>query len=234
MFQHNFLPFTELATVTLHNARYYITPEGPKYPSVTSVLGRASDQTWLKEWKERVGEEEARKISFSAMGKGTTVHTACEWFLRNDPKLAFKLSKVMPTTLAAFAKIRPILQKYVAEVYGIELPLYSHDLKTAGRTDALVKLKSVKAILDFKTTRGAFMPKEESDIENYFLQTTAYALMAEERHGIEVPAIAILLTNGLDRPQFFVREKKNYVEKTKEIFYAQAKEEELRMVNADK
>jgi CRISPR/Cas system-associated exonuclease Cas4 (RecB family) len=118
--------------------------------------------------------------------------------------------------------VRPVLDRYVEGVLGIELPLYSDVLKAAGRTDAVVIYKKVNMVVDFKTTRSQ-EPKTESDIQNYFYQTTAYAMMVEERYGIKVPAIMIILTNGFGRPQIFVREKDKYKKRTMELFDAASK-----------
>jgi len=50
---------TEVDTDTLPSGRTYHTPDG-SYPSITTILGKTSDHTWLQKWIERVGEEEAR------------------------------------------------------------------------------------------------------------------------------------------------------------------------------
>lgn len=225
MFKHNFLDFDNLSARLTDTGRYYKTPEGIEYPSVTTVLGRASDNTWLEEWRKRVGKEKADGISRQAMAKGTALHNLCESFLLNDPEFELKKRKVMPTTLMAFSGVRKVLEQYITTIYGVECSLYSHDLKTAGRADCLCKFGGENVVLDFKTTKS-MEPKKESDIQNYFYQSTCYALMTEQLTGVKFPGIVILLTNSHDKPQLFVREKAKYIAKTKEIFYEQARIEE--------
>ena len=45
--------------------RYYATPSGSLYPSITSILGEFS-KTSILEWRKRVGETEANKVSGKA------------------------------------------------------------------------------------------------------------------------------------------------------------------------
>jgi genome maintenance exonuclease 1 len=222
MFDLQLLPQLDIRVDNTDNGRFYVTPEGNRYHSVTTALGKVSDTSWLQEWKDRVGEEEANRISKQAMAKGSALHELCEKYLLNDPKFKRDLIRAMPTTLGSFASVRPVLDRYVEGVLGIELPLYSDVLKAAGRTDAVVIYKKVNMVVDFKTTRSQ-EPKTESDIQNYFYQTTAYAMMVEERYGIKVPAIMIILTNGFGRPQIFVREKDKYKKRTMELFDAASK-----------
>ena len=61
MFKQEYMEFSELSAEIVEGiGRVYTTPDGNKYPSVTTVLGAGSDQSWLQEWKDRVGEKEAR------------------------------------------------------------------------------------------------------------------------------------------------------------------------------
>jgi len=228
-FKHGLLKFPDLSARLTPEGRYYKTPSGKEYPSVTTVIGRASDMTWLEAWRDRIGRDKADRISKQAMAKGTAVHNICESFLLNDPDFRQKYLKLMPTTQMSFVGIRKVLEKYVETIYGIECPLYSYELKTAGRADCLCKFAGENVVLDFKTTRD-MKPKKESDIKNYFFQLTAYALMAEQLTNLEFPGIVVCLTNGHDAPQLFVREKKKYIEKTKEIFYEQGKLEDAKQV----
>ena len=222
MFIHKLLPQLDIRVENTDNGRFYITPEGNRYHSVTTALGKVSDMSWLQAWKDRVGEEEANKISKIAMSKGSALHALCESYLLNDPDFKRNLSRAMPTTIGSFASVRPVLDRYVEGVLGIELPLYSDVLKAAGRTDAVVFYKGVNMVIDFKTTRSQ-EPKTESDIQGYFYQTTAYAMMVEERYNISVPAIMIILTNGFGKAQCFVRRKDKYLHETMELFDAASK-----------
>ena len=77
MFNHIHHELDELEQINEANARYYETPEGKRYPSVTSVVGIRSKSDIL-EWRKRVGEEEANRISRRAANRGTKIHSYCE------------------------------------------------------------------------------------------------------------------------------------------------------------
>ena len=147
MFKHTLIDFDELKTSNENGSRYYVTPDGNKYPSVTTVCGLATKDA-IKAWRKRVGNEAANKISRKASSRGTKVHKLCEDYVANK-ELDFK--KVQPNNLFMFKQIKPILDAYLEDVYAIECPLYSDYLKTAGRVDLIGKFKGKPAIIDFKT-----------------------------------------------------------------------------------
>ena len=72
----------KLQQVNENGTRYYVTPEGNKYPSITTVLS-AYNIGHIMEWRKRVGEEQANKISRQASGRGTRIHTLCEKYIDN-------------------------------------------------------------------------------------------------------------------------------------------------------
>ena len=71
LMKYNYL--TDVKTETLKTGRTYYTPDGA-YPSITTILGKTADNTWLQKWIERVGEEEAARVSKEATDRGTLVH----------------------------------------------------------------------------------------------------------------------------------------------------------------
>jgi genome maintenance exonuclease 1 len=107
--------------------------------------------------------------------------------------------------------------KHVDNILGIELPLYSTVLKTAGRCDLIAEFDGVPSIIDFKTSRRL---KKEEWIESYFLQTTVYSMMFEYMYKIEIPQIAILIAVDHEEPQLFVKDRGEYVNRVIEIFTA--------------
>jgi hypothetical protein len=189
MFNHAFLPVTEIDSVTSpEGERRYTLPDGTVYPSVTTIIGRLDpDPQWKADWIERVGEDEATKITKRALRQGSEVHKLAEKYIGNDPHWA---RGSMPIHKAMFMQIRPLLDANLGDVYGIEFPVWSHSLKTAGRIDLPAVWGGIPSIVDFKT---ASWPKEESDIGGYFLQTGAYATMFEEITGISLPQVVILM-----------------------------------------
>lgn len=204
MFTHEFVELTPLSTTTIDGKRHYQTPDGQVYPSVTTITSLHGKEGIL-EWRKRVGEEEANKISNKAATRGTRVHKLCEDYLNNE--LSFE--GAMPNSIALFKQMQPYLDKYIGKVYGIECPLYSHHLRVAGKSDCIAQFDGKNAVVDFKT---ANKPKQEHWIQNYFMQCAAYAVAFEERTGIPVPRIAIVVAVEGDSPQLFVKKRDDYVD----------------------
>lgn len=218
IFKRKALPPIELKEVRIDGRRHYVTPEGNKYPSVTTILGATKDNTGLLEWRKRVGEEEANKITNRATKRGTGMHTICEEYLKNNTNPT-KGQSVLAIEL--FNNIKPILDEHVEEVFGNEIPLYSDELKTAGKTDLFCRFMGTGTIVDFKSSTRE---KREEWIEDYFLQSTCYAMMVEERYRHIAPlyvsqiAIIIALEEGEQKYQLFVKKTHNYRNKVKERF----------------
>ena len=197
----------DLKTKTTEEGRRYITPDGDAYPSVTTVLSDYNKAAIL-EWRKRVGNEEANKISRLASSRGTRVHSLCENYLKNDlPDM--KIKTLMPDVKQMFNSIRPVMDERISVVYALEQALYSNKLQLAGRVDAIAKWDGSTSIIDFKTSSK---PKKEEWIQNYFYQCTAYALMAEEILKQKIDQIVVLIAVNENEPQVFVKEKDEYVE----------------------
>jgi hypothetical protein len=168
--------------------RIYTTPEGNRYPSVTTVIGAASDKTFLEKWKKRVGEAEAKKISVQATRRGTAVHTLVENYLCNDASYA---KGHMPNNIMSFRKIQPHLDEHLGRIAGLEVPLYSDRLRVAGRVDCIAEWDGAWSVVDFKTSKRE---KARDDIHDYFIQCSAYAMMMFEATGILCKQSVILMT----------------------------------------
>ena len=212
-FVHRFYHFDDLKSEIRESGRVYTLPSGKVVDSVTTILGRQEDkQKVLAEWKKRVGEEEAQKVSTQASNRGTALHSLCEKYLLNEPSYT---RGAMPTNVDSFKQLKPILDERVGKIFAIEAPLYSETLNTAGRSDCIAEFDGIPTIIDFKTSRKI---KKEEWIENYFLQATCYSLMVEELTNLKVPQIAILITVDHEKPQVFVKDRNLYVDKVREIF----------------
>lgn len=206
LFEHVKLhDFVDLHADTTPNGRYYKTPEGNSYPSVTTVLNAVSDHTWLDEWKARVGEEEARRISGQAARRGTAFHELAEKYLLNDPNYT---RGHMPANIASFNQIKPFLDQHVTEIAGLEIALYSDFLRIAGRTDCVAKWDGTLSIIDFKTSRRK---KERNDIINYFQQESIYAYMFYERTGIPVTQLVTVMTVDDSEPLIFIEKTRDHI-----------------------
>ena len=207
MFEHEEgLFFPELTAEMTDKGRFYSTPEGRKYPSVTTILGHGSDQTWLQAWKDRVGEEEVKRISGQASRRGTAVHEITEQYLRNNPAYAVGH---MPGNIASFRYIKPYLDRHIKKVYGLEVPLYSDKLRAAGRVDCFAAWDDELSIVDFKTSKKE---KSREDIHNYFLQCAMYSYMVFERTGLLPRKIVIVMTVDNSEPLIFEEKSRDWIE----------------------
>lgn len=175
-FQHKFLPKLELKRIDTDQGRFYETPDGT-FPSVTTVLKQRLSQESLERWRENVGEAYANKVATQARRRGTALHNILESYMMND--ITYD-QDVMPINLEAFSRIQRHLDEHVTTVYGIEYPLYSTELKTAGTADLIVDWDQKRTILDLKTARKL---KKVSFYFGYFVQATCYGLMLNERLG---------------------------------------------------
>ena len=209
MFNHeNTLGDIELETSTVDGKRCYVTPTGEKYPSVTTILSDYKKDSII-EWRKRVGEKEANKISTQASRRGTKVHKLCEDYLNNE----LSTKEYTPDNVEMFKSIQPTLDE-IELVYAQERTLYSHHLKTAGRVDCVGKFRGKNHIIDFKTSSK---PKKKEWIDNYFMQGSAYSVMWEEMTGVPVPYIAIIIAVADDVPQVFVENRDTLINKFIEI-----------------
>ena len=207
IFNHVKLPQLDfdLKVETTDSGRLYATPTGEKYKSITTVLSNHNKQA-IMEWRERIGAEEATKISTKAATRGTKVHKICEDYINNEiPEL--KMQMMMPDLKEMFFKIKPIIDEKLGDVYAQEQALYSHRLKIAGRVDLIGYWNGKLSVIDFKTSTKQ---KEESYIQNYFMQCTAYALMFSELTGQWIDDIVVLIATGEGEAQLFERQIHDY------------------------
>jgi genome maintenance exonuclease 1 len=197
----------DMKAVTTDDGRVYQTPDGKKYPSITTVLSSYNKKA-LFEWRARVGEEEANRIARKASNRGTKLHTVCENYLLGEIS-QMKMQSMMPDTKELFMQLRPFIDESVGRVFGIEQPLFSHELKIAGRCDCIAEWNGELAIIDYKS---ASREKTEDGILNYFMQCTAYAEMFEERTGMPINQIVVAIAVENGQPQIFKKDKSAYIE----------------------
>ena len=203
--EHNWTLLREDGT----NGRVYVTPEGYRMPSVTTVLGWQKKDS-LKEWRKRVGEEEANRISTLAARRGTKVHSVCELYLNNEPLT----ESIDAITMDMFKSIQPLIDARIDDIYAIELPMYSKHLGVAGTTDCIAKFDGKTSIIDFKTSSKL---KKEEWIDDYFMQTACYAVMFEERTGIPVSQLVIIIAVENNVPQIFIQKRDVWIGKAIEV-----------------
>lgn len=165
--------------------RLYVTESGEKYPSVTTALGKIGKKK-IYEWRKRVGNEVANKISTQASRAGTAVHNIAEDYVLGQ----LDEKEANPIALTTFRTIQPYLDNNVNLIHGIELQMYSDKLRTAGTADLICEYNGKKTMLDFKTSKRW---KKKEEITTYFMQGAAYSQMVKEHYDVDIEQIIILM-----------------------------------------
>ena len=215
MFKHVPVELQPITATNKDGVRLYETPEGNKYPSITTVLSVRNKQG-LMEWRKRVGDEVANHISRTAAARGTKVHHMCEDYLNNmesEWPEKFKEHKKNFLPWCLFKQLRNEALCHINDIYAQEAGLYSDKYKVAGRVDCIAKYKGTLSIIDFKTST-----KEKNDVwnENYYIQGSAYAEMFGERTGIEISQVVILVVTEDGTVQEFIKDKQDYLNRLSE------------------
>ena len=198
--------FPTLKRVDSPQGRVYQTITGLKYPSVTSVLSMM-DKSSLHEWRKRVGEEEANRVSARAARRGTAIHSLCEEYLygKNPEPSMFDAQ--------TFNSIKPHLDK-IDNIHALESKLYSDYLQVAGTVDCIAEFDGRLSVIDFKTSRRL---KSREDIPGYFIQTAAYAVAFEERTGIPVSRLVIIMAVDDEQPLIFKEKRDDWIDQFIEL-----------------
>ena len=185
--------------------RFY-SINGQNYPSVTSVLG-VKKKKELANWRQSIGEDVANWEMGRAARRGKSTHTLVEQYLKGEP-----LTERSVLPLGLFKLIRPYVEQ-IDNIHMIEQVMYSKELGLAGQCDCIGEYNGKLSVIDFKT---ANKERKEAWVDNYFLQTTAYAIMYEELYGKSIDQIVVLIASEDGAMQAFIKEKKDYVDTLKE------------------
>lgn len=196
-------PVPKLDQINENGTRLYATPDGKKYPSVTTILSSHGREA-IQAWKDRIGHEAANKISTAAARRGTKIHSYTEAYLLNDTS---RFDGRDLATQELFEDFKPILEP-INNIHCLETRLYSHHLRLAGTVDCIAEYNGTLAVIDFKTSSK---PKKHEWIHNYFMQASAYAIMYEELTGIGVPDIHILISVENEGTQIFSEKRNRWV-----------------------
>ena len=183
MFTHVDCELPKLKRQNIDGARYY-TVNGRPMVSITSVTSHWNKQIFV-DWRKRIGEAEANRITKRATSRGTATHELIENHLLNKE---VEFDKPSPKML--FLQAKETL-KNINNIYALEKSLFSEELGVAGTVDCIAEYNGELSIIDFKT---AEKPKPRDWIENYFVQAAAYACMFFERTGIPVKKLVIIMT----------------------------------------
>ena len=188
----------EVEPVSKDGVRFYPIPGADKYyPSVTSITSYKNAQ-FFKEWRNRIGEDEANRITARTTQRGTAFHSITEDYINGELNLD-KYLENNPLSVRMFQSAKSELNR-IDNIHCLETFLYSHYLGLAGRVDCIAEFDGELAVIDFKTSTKS---KQEDHIEHYFVQETAYAAMFLERAGIEVKKIVTLIATEEGSTQVF-------------------------------
>ena len=208
-FNHYASSLLDLKTENVDGKRHYVTPDGNKYISITTLLSNLS-KAGIQKWRNRVGEEEANRISTKASRQGTGVHSICESYIKNEDGF---LDGRMPNEVEMFQSIESLLD-CIDDVHCVEGALYSDELKLAGRTDLIAEFDNQLAVIDYKTSRKI---KTWEMCHSYFMQGAFYAMAYEERTGIPINNIVIIMAIENEKPLLFKETKDRWIEPLNQV-----------------
>lgn len=204
-FKHIDIELPKLERETIDGVRYYKVPDNEellRLVSITSVTSHKNRQIFVN-WRKRVGEEEADKITRQSTSRGTDMHTLVENYLYNRD-----LPEVQPLSDFLFKISKSTLNR-INNIHALEGSLYSKQLGIAGTVDCIAQFDGELAIIDFKTSKK---PKPREWIEHYFVQCMAYGCMLYELTGISVKKLVIIMAceNG-ECVVYEERDKSKYI-----------------------
>ncbi len=169
------------------DSRLYLTPDGDALPSVTTILSKTKDKTFLKQWRAKVGEANAEKIIRDSAQIGTALHQYIERLVNGEK---YKdLTKIGIQAEKMAKKIVEEAFKDITEVWGSEVHLYNPG-KYAGTADMIAIYKGRPAIIDFKQTNR---PKKREWIQDYLMQLAAYAQAHNALFNTEIDQGVVLM-----------------------------------------
>lgn len=183
--------YPNLKRIQTPAGRQYVGEDDNPVPSVTTILSETGDKTALLNWKKRVGEAEAQRISTESAGLGTKVHNALEKYILQEE---YEIKGNNLISIMANRMLDSMINEgfaHVDELWGTEVGLIAKGLY-AGTSDAIGLHNGEPAIIDFKTAKKI---KKREWIEDYFMQGAAYALAHNEMFGTDIKKIVILMVD---------------------------------------
>ena len=171
--------------------------DGVAYPSVSTILAATkpkTDRLALQRWRQRLGYQQAQQITTQATRRGTSIHTAINYFLAG---------KNLPNDVAAnlyWHSIKPVLES-VSEVHLLESAVYHRSQGYAGRFDCLGEWEGELCVFDWKT---AAKPKKLEWITDYCLQITAYTAAINNLYHVQIDRALIAIALQEQPAQLFL------------------------------
>lgn len=178
---------TDLVSKNYRGQRWYQSPNGVWYPSITTVLSNTGDKTGLDAWRASIGALEADKHTKRSTDRGTAVHDMCEKMLKNvdNPTDGHDRDHIQ-----SFNRLKIYLKK-INNIRYQEQAMFSDVLRVAGRVDLIADFQGTLSVVDFKTSTKS---KQDDQLLDYYIQETFYALACLEMYGIEIRDIVTVMT----------------------------------------
>ncbi len=201
----NKFDYIELTRQTVNGSRKYITPDGFAVPSVTTILDATKSEESkqaLQNWRKRVGPAQAQAITTEAAGRGTRMHKWLENYVKTGETGEPGSN---PYSLQSHQMAQSIITKglvHCNEYWGTEVSLYFPEVY-AGTTDLVGVHSGDEAIMDHKQTNK---PKKREWIDDYFIQTAAYATAHNEVWGTKIRKGVIFMCSAANEYQEFIVE----------------------------
>jgi len=160
---------------------------GARLPSVTTVLAKTKDQSYLTAWKNKVGHDKAESIKNLSSKRGTAMHKFLESHIQG-----VGYDDLTPIGCEAKPMAEKIIEMGltpISEYHGSEVMLHYPGLY-AGSTDLVCMHNDLETIVDFKQ---ANQPKRKEWIEDYFIQIAAYAMAHDAYYGSTIEQGVIMI-----------------------------------------
>lgn len=196
----------KLKQINSNGSRVYETPTGKKYPSVTSITNFGTKSS-LMEWRNRVGEEEANKISARASSRGTRIHQLCEDYLTGK--------SINPSMfdIEVWNQFKSEIH-FIDNIHCMEDRLFSDILMVAGTVDLIAEYKGQLSIIDWKTSTRT---KTIDDVNGYLMQCAAYAQAFGEMTDIWIDDLVVIIgTDDRNDPVVFTEKTDIWLKKFKQ------------------
>jgi hypothetical protein len=193
--------------------------DNKKIPSVTTILSATKSQEdidSLRRWRDRIGDEAARKTTIDAARRGTEMHYVLEQYINGQGY--FNLSEEGAKARLMAHKIIENMQA-LEIIYGNEVSLHYEELY-AGATDLIGIHGGKPTIIDFKQSNKL---KQRNYVEDYYYQIAAYALAHEKNYGPIDKGLIAICTKDLVYQEFILdkddlkRDKDKWIQRVEQF-----------------
>lgn len=200
-------PYQKLNRNEIDGKRYYSIPNGNKLPSVTTILDITKSEEKkqsLENWRNRIGREEAERITALAAERGNFMHSYLENYIidgdTGNPKGNNPFSLSNQSHKMAHCIIQNGLKNvkifYASEAYLYYDPLY------AGTTDCVFLEDDEIVLGDFK---NSIKPKKDEWLDDYKTQCCGYIISHDFLFGTNIKKGKIMMvTPNLEYQEWII------------------------------